>query len=139
MTKLNDALAHFQHKTPDQIAEIVKRNKIKGRMGTTYGCPMALLLDHTSTGSFVIGRKYIVRRSGKVIEKVRTPENIATFVRKFDIGGYPDMVAPPPRCLAPRGRERKRGPDPRTDRKRKPRTVQNHIGKLVGRFHEEAK
>lgn len=39
-------------------------------MGTTYGCPMALLLDNAFTGEFVIGRTYIVRRSGGTYREV---------------------------------------------------------------------
>lgn len=137
MSTLDDVMVQFEGKTPDQIADMVRLHKIKGRMGTTYGCPMALLLDGISTGAYVIGRRYIARRSGKTIEKKRTPVNVATFVRKFDIGGYPDIVAPPPRCMAPRGRTR-RGPKDKggEHKNRKPRVVQNHIGKLVGRFHD---
>ena len=137
MNQLTDVLKQFEGKTPDDIAEIMRRRKIKGRMGTTYDCPMALLLDGVSTGRYVIGRKYIVRQSGKVIQKSRTPDNVATFVRKFDVGDYPDLVAPPPRCMVPRGEPR--APhgraDDRTQRDRK-RVIKNHIRKLVGRFSE---
>lgn len=135
MTMLKDELRHYVGKTPDQIAATVKRRGIKGRMGTTYGCPMALLLNGEGGGAHVIGRRFIVRRSGKNIEKIRTPDNVAAFMRKFDIGGYPDLVAPPPRCVAPRGqRVRVRKPNESGKRTRPP--IKNHLAKLVGRFHE---
>jgi hypothetical protein len=80
----------------------------------------------------VIGRRYVVRRSGNKIQKVRTPKNLAQFVRKFDIGGYPELIAPPPRCLArePKrpGRKHSGGPS------RHPKKIINHIAKLVDRF-----
>ena len=50
------------------------------------------------------------------------------------IGGYPDIVAPPPRCLAPRGKARRKKGDSGGGRTRPP--IQNHIGKLVGRFKD---
>lgn len=130
---LENTLATLRGKSPDQIAEVVKRRGIRGRMGTTYGCPMALLLGGENTGDFVIGRRYIVRRSGSKIEKTRTPANVAAFVRKFDIGGFPDLIAPPPRCLAPRGAPHKKRNNGK-GRTRPP--IQNHIAKLVGRFND---
>lgn len=131
---LQDVLATFAGKTPDQIAEAVGKHGIKGRMGTTYGCPMALLLDSVSTGRYVIGRRYIARVCGKKIERARTPDNIAVFVRKFDLGQYPNLIAPPPRCLAPRA-ARKR---PSGTRGYKNGPIKNHLAKLVERFHAVA-
>jgi hypothetical protein len=134
MSQLSDVLEQFRGKNADEIAAMVKRRGIKGRMGTTYGCPMALLLNQARHGEFVIGRKYVVRRSGDRIEKQRTPRNIEAFVRKFDIGGYPDMVAPPPRCVAKLGDKlRPASKGTRGQRTRPP--IKNHLAKLVGRFH----
>ena len=127
------AMAAFQDKSPDEIAAVVKRRGIKGRMGTTYGCPMALLLGGVSTGEFVIGRRYIVRRSGDKIEKMRTPRQIEQFMRKFDIGGYPELIAPPPRCLKPTTRRPNKGSG--SGRTRPP--IKNHLAKLVNRFGKQ--
>ena len=137
MAQLDDVLEQFRGLKPDDIAAMVKRRGIKGRMGTTYGCPMALLLDGQSTGTYVIGRRYIVRRSGRAVEKSRTPDNVRSFVRKFDIGGYPDLVAPPPRCVRQGKKAKPSGSD--TNRhtkvsKKTPRVIVNHVRKLVGRF-----
>ena len=133
VTTLTTMLEEYQGKKADEIAEIVKRRGIKGRMGTTYGCPMALLLKGTHTGQYIIGRRYIVRRSGTTIEKSRTPENVSTFIRKFDIGKYPEIIAPPPRCMAKSKvtKTRNHSVDNRSKRKR---VVENHISKLVNRF-----
>ena len=130
---LEPILAQFRSKTPAQIATIIRSHKIKGRMGTTHKCPMALLLDGIDTGSYIIGRKYIVRRSGNKIEQARTPDGVSAFIRKFDLGQYPDLVAPPPRCIAqPNGHHQ--GSDlPHKTRKRH-KEVKNHLAKLVGRF-----
>jgi len=130
MSTLEDVIAQFRHKTADEIATMVRKRGIKGRMGTTYGCPMALLLDGSFTGEYVIGRKYIVRRSGAKMQKARTPRQVAIFVRKFDLGGYPDIVAPPPRCT--NGQKKRHGASGHTGRTRPP--IKNHISKLVGRF-----
>ena len=132
MAELSDILEQFKGKSADDIAAMVKRRHIKGRTGTTSRCPMALLLRGQNTGEYVIGRKYIVRRSGDNIQKVRTPRNIAVFVRKFDIAGYPDLIAPPPRCLAKEPRNR--APDTRKKPSGDKRIIKNHLAKLVDRF-----
>lgn len=132
---LREIVQQFEGKTPDQIAEVVRKHKIKGRMGTTYKCPMALLLDGISTGRYVIGRRYIARQSGASIERVRTPDGVAAFVRKFDIGGYPGLISPPPRCVAKPGDAPPRKRRGRGQRTRPP--IKNHLSKLVGRFHEK--
>jgi hypothetical protein len=131
---LDHALEQFHGKTADQIAEIVRRRGIKGRMGTTSKCPMALLLDSQASGKFVIGRQYIARRSGSRIEKARTPVNVAQFMRRFDIGFYPDLIMPPPRCLTKPGDKRKAAPGKKPGPKRSP--WKNRIAKMVNRFNE---
>lgn len=131
--QLEDVLSQFKDQTADQIAATIKRRGIKGRMGTTYGCPMALLLNGIETGSFVIGRKYIVRRSGKVIQKVRTPREISVFMRKFDLGKYPEIIAPPPRCLR-KSRTKSKSGSPSQQVRNRPKEIKNHLAKLVDRF-----
>lgn len=82
-TTLEQVLQPFKGKTPDQIADMIGGLGIKGRLGTTYGCPMALLLDGMHLGRFVIGRAWIARRAGSRIERRSTPENIKVFIRKI--------------------------------------------------------
>lgn len=136
MSTLTDVVDQFKGKTPDAIAAMIAKRGIKGRMGTTYRCPMALLLDGVSTGSYIIGRKFIVRRSGKTIEKVRTPENMSIFVRRFDIGKYPELIAPPPRCLAPPIKRPGRTGSDISNRKARieKREIRQHLANLVERF-----
>jgi len=136
---LEDVLAHFRNKTPVQIADMVRRAHIKGRTGTTTKCPLALLMAGIGTGTFVIGRKYIARRTPQGVQQVRTPDNVATFVRKFDVGGFPELMAPAPRCIA---KTRSHGGSSGTrgygDKRGHKRIVKHHLAKLVGRFAEGA-
>jgi hypothetical protein len=134
---LQAVLREFQGKSPDDIAAMVKRRGIKGRAGTTYGCPFAMLLNGAHTGAYIIGRKYIVRRSGANIEKVHTPANIKAFVRKFDLAQYPELIAPPPRCLAKSQDKRKHGPRGGPSGKATPKVVKNHLANLVDRFSND--
>lgn len=132
MSQLHQMMHQFTGKSADEIAQLIRKRGIRGRMGTTARCPMALLLGGEGTGRFVIGRKYIVRQAGKELEKMATPKNVAAFVRKFDIGGYPELIAPPPRCThkASDPRPRPKGPNSRPQRI----GLTHHIAKLVGRF-----
>lgn len=54
---LEDVVSQFKGKSADEIAQMVRRRGIKGRMGTTQRCPMALLMSGVSTGDYVIGRQ----------------------------------------------------------------------------------
>ena len=63
---------------------------------------------------------------------MRTPEQVAVFLRKFDLGKYPGLIAPPPRCLNKSRPKRVSGPSGPTSRK----PIENHIAKLVGRFDD---
>lgn len=131
--KLHDALAMLEGKTPDEIAKVMAKNGVKGRPGTTGKCPLAIFFNAVQAGQFVIGRDYIMRVAGKTQDKARTPGNLATFVRRFDIGKYPELIAMPPRCLA-QSRERDEG-RARPSGKQKPRRQRiNHFAKDVGRF-----
>lgn len=141
---LKAALAEFENLTPDQIAALVQKRGIRGRAGTTYNCPLALMLSGTHGGQFVVGRKFIARRSGSRIDKIPTPKNLASFERKFDIAGYPDLIAPPPRCLAKPGEKRaasrqKKGSGAKPRGKpvlRHRHVVVNRIAQEVGRFND---
>lgn len=136
--QLDAILEQFKGKSADDIAEMVKRRHIKGRLGTTSKCPMAILLDNVGTGRYIIGRKYIVRRvNSNSFEKARTPEQVAVFVRKFDLGKYPHLIAPPPRCLAP-AKSHKAKPSSGTRGHNKRAPIKHHLAKLVGRFHGTA-
>lgn len=113
MSELQYAVAELAEKTPDQIYHMLKRRKITGRPGTTGDCPLARLMMGSHTGRFIVGRKFIARQSGRVIEKVATPPSLAAFLRKFDLSQYSDLLAPPPRCLTkarPREKPWRSGP-----------------------------
>lgn len=131
--QLTDALAELEGKTPDEIAKIMLRRGTKGRPGTTQKCPLAVFFNAVHTGKFVIGRQFIMRTSGKAVEKAKTPKNLADFVRRFDIGKYPELIAMPPRCLI---KDPRKGPRRGKPHKRpyKHREMVNHFAKDVGRF-----
>lgn len=133
---LREALQSLNGMTPAAVAEHIRKLKIKGRTGTTSRCPLALCLHKTQGATFVVGRKYVARISGRSIAKVRTPRNVAIFVRDFDEGRYPLLMAPAPRCMPPS--LRKKDTHNRTNRKPEARDhkreIKNHVAKLVSRF-----
>lgn len=122
--ELQDAVNDVKHLKPAEIASLLRRRKILGRPGTTGRCPLALLMHGARGGHFVVGQKWVMRQSGESVEKIKTPENLAAFVRMFDAGQFRDLIQVPPRCLPKRARSgktaaqtsgthhaRKRGPD----------------------------
>jgi hypothetical protein len=133
--KLERAVARVADKSPDAIYEMMRRRGITGRPGSTHNCPLAKLLHKEWGGRFVIGRKSIALVSGKSTVKVPTPKNMANFVRKFDLSGFPTLLAPPPRCLTERAnaarRKRPSNSGPSGKHKYGPRV--NHPAKDVGR------
>lgn len=133
--QLQRACDDLAGKTPDQIAAMVKRRHITGRPSTTGGCPMALMFKNVYGGKFVVGRKHIYRQSGKDLQKIATPKNIAAFVRKFDISGYPELIAPPPRVKRRYDLDNIK-PSRKADRHKKPRT--NYPRKIVNHWAIEA-
>lgn len=127
---LVNAIEQLRGKSPDEIAAMMRRRGIKGRPGTTQKCPLAMFFDGTNAGTFVIGREFIMRTAGKTVERAKTPKNLADFVRRFDIGKYPDLFLPPPRCLRQTAK-----PPGKVSGKNRPTQVRvNHFAKDVGRF-----
>jgi hypothetical protein len=102
MLRLTAAVASLANKTPAAIASMLGRRRITGRPGTTSNCPLARMMHNSYGGQFVVGQKFIIRRSGNSIERVPTPENLASFVRRFDLSEFSSLIAPPPRCLQPK-------------------------------------
>lgn len=121
---LAGAVGDLRTKTPDQLADLLKKYGLTGRPCTTQHCPIAKLM-HVMYGSiFIVGPKFIAIKRGKNLEKIPTPSNIAQFVRAFDLSRYPDLIAPPPRAFGKRVRKvpkTKRGPS------------YNHPAREVGR------
>jgi hypothetical protein len=132
--ELHDAINDVRNLTPMDIVRELRRKRIKGRPGTTGRCPLALLMQGSHGGKFVIGQKYIIRHSGKQIDKVKTPKNLAAFVRMFDEGQFTDIIQVPPRCV--RGGTAK--PDPvggNTKPIRHKRGAERlHLARDAGRF-----
>jgi hypothetical protein len=119
---------------PTQIAEMIHERKIKGRPGTTGRCPLAMMMIGGHGGRFFVGEKYIARKIGHNsrpnIEKVKTPPNLAAFVRMFDHGDFSMLIAPPPRCRLkswPNTQPKNPG------QKRKRGEIRLHLARDVGR------
>ncbi len=146
-TQLVAAVDEIKALKPDEIAALIENRKIKGRPGTTGLCPLASLLHGAHGGRFVVGPDFIIHVSGNHnkphLEKVKTPPNLASFVRMFDKGLYGKLILPPPRCVPPRslkphGSQAHKSADPRTrhdipKKKMPPRSEQRNLAEQVGR------
>lgn len=137
-SELKAALEELKGKTPDEIAALMKERGIKGRPATTQRCPLAMFFNGTHSGRFVIGREFIMRIAGgnSEPEKAPTPKNLSAFVRMFDTGSYPELIAMPPRCTVPPSK-RKQAPEKRVggDRhKNKQRKRIHYFAKDVSRY-----
>lgn len=134
---LQDTLASLEGKTADEIAAMMRRRGVKGRAGTTRKCPLAQFFSNLSTGQFLVGATYIMRITGggpnPHEEKAKTPKNLKAFLTNFDKGKYPDLLAPPPRCVIKDPRPDDRHADPKAHhKKRKP--TRHSWAKDVERF-----
>lgn len=112
---LRAAVEDVKNLKPAEIAAALARKKIVGRPGTTGRCPLALLMHNSHGGRFVVGQKYIMREGGGSVEQVKTPPNLAAFVRMFDSGAFQNLIQVPPRCLPVRLR-----PAPKPSGKNRP-------------------
>lgn len=133
---LDEALNELRGLNADQIAALLRSRGIKGRPGTTYKCPLAQFFKLDHPGSFIVGSRFIMRRSSTRAnaqpEKANTPRNLAAFLQRFDRGEYPDLIALPPRCV-PKSTDRRKG-DRHKIKTRHPRTRINNFARDVERF-----
>lgn len=74
------------------IPEYFRKLDIKGKQVNAHNCPVHNYFKrkgyHVGISSFYI-RLY---RGNSLLEKHKTPPNIADFIINFDIGEYPDLV-----------------------------------------------
>lgn len=136
--RLQSAVDEVKDMKPAEIANFLKRRRIVGRPGTVGRCPLALMMHNGWGGQFVVGQKFIMLRSGKSVDKVKTPPNLAAFVRMFDAGKFQDLIQVPPRCM-PRPNKGAKSPNTiklgstqRNARKRGPNRL--HLAKIADRF-----
>lgn len=140
MDELKSAVDDLKGVKPADIAAMLKRRKILGRPGTTGRCPLALLMAGAHGGKFIVGQKMVMRvtKGGKGAEKVKTPPNLAAFVRMFDAGKFPELIQVPPRCQKFYERVDKRPSGPNSKRgvanKHKRGAERLHLSKDVQRF-----
>jgi len=140
MNPVEKAMEIINGKTSDEIAAMLRKHKVEGRPGTVGNCPLANLFHALIGGDFIVGPKYIMRRSnGKAVDRATTPKTCADFIRKFDLSKYPDLIAPPPRVLRPHVKARVRKPPWRSGKRRARGKVVNHPAFDVGRWPGIAK
>ena len=135
---LIDAVNDVKNLKPAEIAAVLKKRKILGRPGTTGRCPLALLMSGAHGGRFIVGQKYVMHQTrGGQVEQVKTPTNLAAFVRMFDSGQFKDLIQVPPRCLPSDGRKDKpKGPNSVTAKpiRRRRGAERLHLARDVQRF-----
>ncbi len=133
--ELRDAIDDVKNLKPAEIAAVLKRRKILGRPGTTGRCPLALLMAGAHGGRFIVGQKYVMRQAGDSVEKVKTPPNLAAFVRMFDEGRFRDLIQVPPRCVRRGAEPPKPGAGPSGQAHSRKRGAQRlHLARDVQRF-----
>jgi len=119
-TKVEKAVESLRGMTADEIANMMRECKVKGRPATVRMCPIAVYMRQTWGGTYLVGPKNIIWYSHGRLEKMATPKHWTQFINGYDNGDYPDLVAPPPRVERARpGRKtvkKKRAPYKRSKR-----------------------
>lgn len=137
---LVSAVNDVKNLKPAEIAAHLKKSKILGRPGTVGRCPLALLMHNKRGGHFYVGQTYIIRQTrGDQVDKIRTPPNLAAFVRMFDKGEFPELIQVPPRCTAQANTRKVYPPGPgatggRQIHAKKQGAARLQLSKEVGRF-----
>ncbi len=135
MNQLKSAIAFLRDKSPQEIADLLRAAHVTGRPGTVSICPLANYLRSVYHGRFVIGRKHVYRVSGTKIEKHATPKCVADFIRTFDLSGFSDMLAPPPRVLG-KTRDRRKADRHKKPQRKYPRQIVNHLMDSADRYNK---
>src|SRR5688572_17228808 len=133
---LRSAVDDVKNLTPAEIAASLAKKRILGRPGTTGRCPLALLMHNSRGRHVVVGQKLVLRQSGRHVDKVATPKNLAAFVRRFDAGKFPELIQVPPRCL-PAAKAHSPAPTGKTGRNihaRKRGAARLQLAKVADRF-----
>lgn len=134
-SELLSAVEELKGIKPRAIAQMIARRKIHGRPGTTGRCPLALLMSGAHGGRFIVGQTYIMRQAGGRVDKMRTPANLAAFVRMFDAGQFTNLIQVPPRCERDRSGKTKRVSGPSGKRHARKRGAERlHLARDVERF-----
>lgn len=135
-TLFSESVERLGQMTADQIADTLRKFKVRGRPSTFWDCPLARLLDIQCAsgrpGVVGVGKKQIMLRQGMKITRIKTPPSLTKFLVRFDVGDYPDLFAPPPRSLKPRPGDRHKIKS--RQRKHPPRktAVRRDLVKLLG-------
>jgi hypothetical protein len=86
--RLADALAALPTE-PHEIARVFAELGIKGRPASAYECPVANYLTAELGIIVEVGQKGAYAG----VTEVPLPEHVRRFVRVFDLGAYPRLIA----------------------------------------------
>lgn len=91
---IQERFSKLWKKTPDEIAELLRTNGIKGIRRSSRSCPIAQYLRGDSDKVYVtVGLGIIsVESYGGGYISTMTPTNVGMFINYFDHGSYPDLV-----------------------------------------------
>lgn len=82
-------------KSADQIAEILKAQGIKGTKFSGANCPLAAYALKRGAVDVSVNNNWLSYWTGSYSPMISRPTTRGTraFVRKFDLGAYPDLEA----------------------------------------------
>ena len=87
---VSDALRKLEGMTDQEIAEFLKRNRVRGKRGCEGQCPLAKWLQRET------GRQIDVMKQGWITGDANGPvqasKTVSKFVNKFDRGDWPFLL-----------------------------------------------
>lgn len=101
MTTAQEAIDALANKTPGAIAAYLAERGVKGYRGAPGDCAIARYLT-VATGTNYTAGLMLARPMGTTWQDldssladnvVRLPQNVRAFIRGFDVGMYPALVA----------------------------------------------
>jgi hypothetical protein len=91
MTKLEQLVNELGQLTPDQIADKLRAQGIKGYIDSSFACPFAMFLQKELDLRAEVEPGYSVTL-GFPILIITHPTSLEKFINKFDLNEYPDLV-----------------------------------------------
>lgn len=93
MTTLQQAVAQLGSLSPEGIAALMLSEGIKGEPTNIEACPVAQWLTK-EVGAPRYAGLYNVGNEDDIDDVTPTPDTVRVFMQAFDLGGFPELVAP---------------------------------------------
>lgn len=96
MSALDEVVGRLADKTPDEIADVMRRAGIRGRRCSAKRCPIAnwVVLQIPQFGGVVVGTATVsVLDPSRHLISATLPNSVASFISRFDAREYPDLIA----------------------------------------------